>query len=217
MKASHFKCLVTAGPTREYLDPVRFLSNASSGKMGYALAASAVRRGWEVDLVSGPVCLEPPAGTRVHPVVSAAEMETVCRRLFPECDLLIMCAAVADYRPAETAPRKVKKGGATIALDLEPTTDIAKALAAEKRNQICVGFAAETDRVEEYARKKLREKHLDWIVANDVSRPGSGMESDNNTVTLYSRSGDVRSFGPAPKPEVAEFILRTVIAPIERL
>ncbi len=210
MNASHFTCLITAGPTREYLDPVRFLSNASSGKMGYSLADSGLRRGWDVDLVSGPVCLPPPAKARFHPVVSGAEMEAACRRLFPQCDMLIMCAAVADYRPAEIAPRKLKKGGEALTLRLEPATDIVKALAAEKRHRICVGFAAETDRVEEYARVKLREKHLDWIVANDVSRPDSGMESDTNAVRIFSRDGAEFSFGPAPKPEVAEFILQTV-------
>ncbi len=213
MNASHFRCLITAGPTREYLDPVRFFSNASSGKMGYALASAALDRGWKVDLVSGPVCLAPPSGVRLHRVVTGAEMESVCRQLFPTCDLLIMCAAVADYRPASRAKTKLKKRRDELVVRFEPTLDILKALASEKRHQVCVGFAAETDQVEAYARKKLRDKNLDWIVANDVSRPGIGMEADQNRVVLLSAKGERFSFGPAPKADVAAFLLRTISGP----
>ncbi len=213
MKASNFSCLVTAGPTREYLDPVRFFSNASSGKMGYALASAAAARRWSVNLVSGPVCLAPPSGVSLHRVVTAADMESTCRQLFPSCDLLIMCAAVADYRPVSTERRKIKKKQESLEVHLEATRDILKALASEKRHQLCVGFAAETDHVDAHARKKLREKNLDWIVANDVSRAGVGMEADDNCVRLFSRKGESTSFGPAPKSDVAEFILRSILGP----
>ncbi len=210
MKASNFSCLITAGPTREYLDPVRFFSNASSGKMGYGLATAALKRGWAVDLVSGPVCLAPPSGVSLYRVVTAAEMERVCRQLFVKCDLLIMCAAVADYRPAATEDRKIKKKADALEIRMEPTADILKALASEKQNQVCVGFAAETDHLEAHARRKLKEKKLDWIVANDVSRLDSGMESEMNKVMIFSRKGQSHAFGPAPKLDVAEFILRTI-------
>ncbi len=216
MNASNFTCLITAGPTREYVDPVRFFSNASSGKMGYALASAAVERGWSVDLVSGPVCLAPPSGVSFHPVVTAAEMESACRQLFPACDLLVMCAAVADYRPVSPAKRKIKKKDESLVIHLEPTVDIAKALATEKRHQLCVGFAAETDHIEAHARKKLREKNLDWIVANDVSSPEIGMEADQNRVTLFSVTGESRSFGPAPKSDVADFILGAIMGAAPR-
>jgi phosphopantothenoylcysteine decarboxylase/phosphopantothenate--cysteine ligase len=206
------RCLLTAGPTREHLDPVRFLSNGSSGKMGYALAAAAAARGWQVDLVSGPVALNAPAGIRVHPVVSAAEMFAACEPLFAACDLFIAVAAVADYRPHEFSNRKQKKSPGSAILELVPTIDILKTLAARKSPAQCVvGFAAETDEVESYARRKLMEKRLDWIVANDVSRADIGMSADDNTVLLMGASGERHAFGPAPKADVAEFILRTVM------
>jgi len=167
------RCLLTAGPTREHLDPVRFLSNGSSGKMGFALAAAAVARGWEVDLVSGPVALPAPDGVRVHRVVSAADI--------------------------------------LAALELVPTVDILKTLAALKRpDQVVVGFAAETNDVEAYACRKLSDKRLDWIVANDVSQAGIGMNADNNAVLLLGANGARRAFGPAPKTAVAEFILAQI-------
>ena len=206
-----FRCLLTAGPTREHLDPVRYISNASSGKMGYALAAAGAARGWEVDLVSGPVLLGPPTGVRVHRVVSAAEMFAACEPLFGGCDLFIAVAAVADYRPREVFAQKQKKQSAEHRLELVPTIDILKTLGARKMpGQIVVGFAAETNDVEAYARRKLAEKNLDWIVANDVSRPEVGMGADANTVVLIGADGTRRNFGPAPKAEVAEFILSGV-------
>jgi phosphopantothenoylcysteine decarboxylase/phosphopantothenate--cysteine ligase len=206
------RCLITAGPTREHLDPVRFLSNGSSGRMGYALAAVAVRRGWKVDLVSGPVSLPSPPGVTVHHVISAAEMFRACERLFKRCDLFIAVAAVADYRPRVSSPRKLKKGRGGRRLELVPTIDILKTLAARRRpGQIVVGFAAETHDLAAFARRKLREKKLDWIVANDVSRPGLGMNAEKNAVLLLAREGAPRSFGPAPKSAVAEFIFRHVV------
>ena len=201
-------CLITAGPTREHLDPVRYLSNGSSGKMGYALAAAAVERGWQVDLVSGPVVLPPPPGATVHDVRSADEMFQACQPLFASADLFIAVAAVADYRPRATAPDKLKKTVGPLLLELVPTVDILKTLAARKSpGQVVVGFAAETHDVKDYARRKLVEKDLDWIVANDVSQPGIGMNADANAGWLLGRAGECLAFGPAPKPAVAEFIL----------
>jgi len=213
-RPSPLRCLITAGPTREHLDPVRFLSNGSSGKMGYALAAAAAERGWQVDLVSGPVALPAPAGVNVTRVVAAAEMLAACTPLFPACDVFIAVAAVADYRPKVVANQKQKKQTGPLVLELEPTVDILKTLAATKRpGQVIVGFAAETQDVEAYARRKLVEKRLDWIAANDVSRPDSGMNADDNTVILLSRSGQRFEIGPAPKATVARVILDR-IAPV---
>ncbi len=209
----NFRCLITAGPTREHLDPVRFLSNGSSGKMGYALAAAAALRGWEVDLVSGPVTVPAPPGVRVHAVVSAADMLAACEPLFPSCDLFIAVAAVADYRPAVVSHQKQKKQRGAVTLELVPTVDVLKTLAARKRpEQAVVGFAAETHDVEAYARRKLTEKRLDWIVANDVSRPELGMNADDNTVLVLGAGGDRLAFGPAPKSAVASFILDSIAA-----
>jgi phosphopantothenoylcysteine synthetase/decarboxylase len=209
------RCLITAGPTREHLDPVRFLSNGSSGRMGYALAAAALARGWSVDLVSGPVALLPPSGVTLHRVVSAAGMFAVCEPLFAQCDLFIAVAAVADFRPKVLAKDKLKKStaGDGMALELVPTVDVLKTLAARKRpGQVAVGFAAETQEVEAHARHKLAEKHLDWIVANDVSRPEVGVNAEDNAVLLLSRTGGRWPFGPAPKRAVAEFILEKLAA-----
>jgi len=179
--------------------------------MGYALAEAALARGWEVDLVSGPVALASPAGAQVTRVVSAEEMFAASERLFARCDLFIAVAAVSDYRPRFRATEKTKKAGGGLTLELEPTIDILKTLAARKTpQQTIVGFAAETRDVEAYAQRKLVEKNLDWIVANDVSRAGIGMDADDNAVVLLSRSGGREVFGPAPKRTVADFILGRV-------
>ena len=205
---SPLRCLITAGPTREHLDPVRYLSNGSSGRMGYALAAAAVRRGWRVDLVSGPVALAPPSGVSVHAVVSAAEMLRACEPLFGQCDLFIAVAAVADYRPKSVSREKVAKRPGAWRLELVPTADVLKTLAARKRpGQVVVGFAAETGELEARAQRKREDKRLDWIVANDVSRPGLGIDAEDNAVVLFGPGGIRRDFGPAPKAAVAEFIL----------
>lgn len=206
------RCLITAGPTREHFDPLRFLSNGSSGKMGYALAERAAARGWQVTVVSGPVVLPPPTGVTVTRVVSAEEMFRACEPRFVESDVFIAVAAVADYRPRNVAGTKLKKSGGAWQLDLVPTVDILKTLAARKRpGQIVVGFAAETHDLEEYARRKLLEKNLDWIVANDVSRPNLGISADDNAVLLLGANGARLAFGPAPKLSVAEFILGNVV------
>jgi phosphopantothenoylcysteine decarboxylase/phosphopantothenate--cysteine ligase len=203
--------LLTAGPTREHLDPVRFLSNGSSGRMGYALAEAAVARGWDVDLVSGPVALTAAVGVTVHRVVSAQEMFAACEPLFRGCDLFIAVAAVADFRPKAMEVHKTKKAEATLQLELEPTVDILRTLAARKTGAQCVvGFAAETRDVELYARRKLKEKNLDWIVANDVSRKDVGMDAADNAVIVLGRGGQRAECGAAAKRLVAEFILDQV-------
>jgi phosphopantothenoylcysteine decarboxylase/phosphopantothenate--cysteine ligase len=209
---SPLRVLITAGPTREYLDPVRFLSNGSSGRMGFALAEVAVERGWAVELVSGPVALAAPKGVNLTRVVSAQEMFEACEPLFASCDLFIAVAAVADYRPRFRTMEKTKKTHGALTLELEPTVDILKSLAARKTpRQTVVGFAAETHEVEGYAQQKLVEKKLDWIVANDVSRAGIGMDADENAVVLLSRDGRRETFGPMPKRTVAAFILSCVV------
>jgi phosphopantothenoylcysteine decarboxylase/phosphopantothenate--cysteine ligase len=181
--------------------------------MGYALASAATRRGWQVDLVSGPVALTVPAGVTRHSVISAEEMLAACVPLFPVCDVLIAVAAVADYRPKERFARKQKKQDDVLTLELVPTVDVLKTLAATKRpGQVVVGFAAETHDVEAYARRKRAEKKLDWIVANDVSGTAVGMNADDNAVTVMGGQEICRRFGPAPKSEVAEFVL-DVISP----
>ena len=205
------RILITAGPTREHIDPVRFLSNGSSGKMGYALAAAAQATGAEVVLVSGPVALAPPAGVACVPVVSAQEMFEACQARFADCDVFIAVAAVADFRPARTHVGKVKKAHLGETLELVPTVDILHTLAqAKSAQQIVVGFAAETDDVERNARKKLEEKGCDWIVANDVSAVGLGMNADDNEVVLWSRDRPPITIPRAPKSEVAQAILRTI-------
>lgn len=201
---AQIRCLISAGPTREYLDPVRFLSNPSSGKMGYSLAEAAAAVGWHVELVSGPVCMAPPRDVSVCRVVSADEMLRAIDCRFDTCDILIMAAAVGDWRPKVREPRKLKKGGASLTIQLEPTVDILKTIAARKKaGQIVVGFAAETHDVEEYAREKLKAKNCDYIVANRVGEPGSGFEADENTVTLIARTGKPEELGPMGKREIA--------------
>ncbi len=179
--------------------------------MGYALAATAVALGWEVDLVSGPVALKAPEGVRLHKVVSAEDMLAACEPIFANCDVLIAVAAVADYRAAQIDEKKQKKIAGPITITLVPTVDVLKTLSQRKRaGQCLVGFAAETNDIETYAQKKLREKNLDFIVANDVSQPGLGMDADDNAVILLSATGRRECFGPANKARVAEFILKAI-------
>lgn len=205
------RCLITAGPTREHLDPVRYLSNGSSGKMGYALAEAAVARGWRVELVSGPVVIPVPKGVRITKVVSAAEMLAACEDRFEECDVFIAVAAVSDYRPVERAVEKGAKRTGRVTLELESTVDILGTMGERRRDdQVLVGFAAETSDLERKAPEKLARKHCDWIVANDVSRREVGMEADQNTVTLWDKSGKCGEVGPGPKREVAKWILRQI-------
>jgi phosphopantothenoylcysteine decarboxylase/phosphopantothenate--cysteine ligase len=191
------RVLITAGPTYEAIDPVRFIGNRSSGKMGFALAAEAASRGAEVTLVAGPVHLATPPGVRRLDVESAAEMAAAvlpaASRAENAPDVIVMCAAVADYRPATVAPQKLKKHalGPTLAIELVPTIDILAELGRMRQGgrPLLIGFAAETTEVEAYARRKLSEKRCDVIIANDVSAPGSGFGVDTNRVTLYLSQG----------------------------
>jgi phosphopantothenoylcysteine decarboxylase/phosphopantothenate--cysteine ligase len=210
------RVLVSAGPTREALDPVRYLSNHSSGKMGYAIARVARRRGADVVLVSGPTDLPAPSGVRTLIVSTAADMARTLEQEFRAASILIMAAAVADYRMRRPATRKLKKGSPSLSLMLERTPDILASLAARKGRRLVVGFAAETHDVLEEARRKLREKRLDLIVANDVTAPGAGFGSDTNVVQLIAAGGSTEALPMLPKEEVAGRILDWVIAHRER-
>jgi len=203
--------LVSAGPTCEDLDPVRYITNRSSGKMGYAVAEAAAKRGAKVILISGPVMLETPAGAERVDVRTAEEMRRAVADRFPEASTAILAAAVSDYRPAELRPEKIKKGHAPLAISLEPTADILAEVAKHKGQKIVVGFAAETDHVAENARKKLVSKNADLIVANDVTAKGAGFDHDTNVVTLFSRDGRDLALPKMPKSEVAERILDEVV------
>ncbi len=200
--------LITAGPTREKIDPVRYLTNRSSGRMGYALAEAALRRGARVLLVSGPASITPPDGAEVTRVESAAEMHQAVIRRLPESDVVIMTAAVADFRPRSTAEQKIKRTGPLV-LELEPTVDILADVASHKQRQLVVGFAAETENVLENARRKLRAKSLDAIVVNDVSREGIGFDSERNAVTIITHH-DVIEVRETTKREVAQRLLDQV-------
>jgi phosphopantothenoylcysteine decarboxylase/phosphopantothenate--cysteine ligase len=204
--------LVTAGPTREDLDPVRFLTNRSSGKMGYALADAASRRGARVVLVSGPTDLPAPEGADWIPVRTTEEMRNAVREHAAEANIIIMAAAVSDYRPAATHATKMKRGSERLTLELEPTPDILAELGREKSSRILVGFAAETDRVAENARAKLARKGADIIVANDVTQAGAGFDTDTNIVTLYLRDGREIPLPKLSKFEVANRLLDQVLA-----
>jgi len=197
--------LITAGPTREKIDPVRFLTNRSSGRMGYALAEAALRRGARVLLVSGPTSITPPAAAEVTRVESTEDMRNAVLNLFPEATIVIKTAAVSDYRPKTTAGQKLKRKGA-ISLELEATPDILKELSQKKSAQIVVGFAAETENVLENARQKLVSKNLDAIVVNDVSREGVGFDSDRNAVTIITRD-EVVEVPETTKWEVSQRVL----------
>ena len=208
--ASSIRCLITAGPTREFIDPVRFLSNPASGKMGYALAEAAVAAGWTVDLVAGPVALQEPDGVILYPVVSAEEMFHHVDALFDACDVLIMTAAVSDFRPVKRHAEKEKKVDASLQVEFEPTIDILKAMTERKAHQTVVGFAAETNNVDAYARKKLEEKRCDWIVANKVGEAGAGFAAETNEVTLIAADGSSLKIGPTTKKIIAKQLIELV-------
>jgi len=201
--------LVTAGPTREKIDPVRYLTNRSSGRMGYAIAEAALRRGARVLLVSGPTALAAPGAAELTPVETAEEMLAAVLKLLPASTVVIKTAAVADFRPKAAAGQKIKRKG-EMTLELEPTADILTELARRKTSQIVVGFAAETENVLENARKKLASKSLDAIVVNDVSREGIGFDSDRNAVTIISQS-EVIEVPETSKWEVAHRVLDQVV------
>jgi phosphopantothenoylcysteine decarboxylase/phosphopantothenate--cysteine ligase len=201
--------LVTAGPTREKVDPVRYLTNRSSGRMGYAVAEAALRRGARVLLVSGPVSIAPPGAAELTRIETADEMRAAVLKLLPESTVVIKTAAVADYRAKDAARQKIKRKGA-MTLELEPTVDILAEVARQKSSQIVVGFAAETENVLENARKKLSSKSLDAIVVNDVSREGVGFDSDRNAVTIISQD-EVVEVPETSKWEVAQRVLDKVV------
>lgn len=203
--------LVTAGPTCEDLDPVRFITNRSSGKMGYALAEAALRRGARVILVSGPTALTPPASAEYLSVRTTEEMHRAVLKRAAECTVIIKAAAVADYRPVAQHAKKIKRGEGRITLELETTPDILADLAREKGDRILVGFAAETDHVAEHARGKLAAKRTDLIVANDVTQEGAGFDQDTNVVTLFARDGREVSLPRMSKFEVANRVLDEVL------
>jgi phosphopantothenoylcysteine decarboxylase / phosphopantothenate---cysteine ligase len=203
--------LLTAGPTREPIDPVRFLSNRSSGRMGFAVAEAAAERGAKVILISGPTALETPAGATRIDVGTAAEMLAAVEQHFASATVAVFAAAVADYRPSEAAKSKLKKAAAGITLQLQPNPDILAGCARKKGHRIVVGFAAETEQVAANARKKLKEKDLDLIVANDVTAEGAGFDVDTNVVTLFSRDGRDLPLPKLTKREVAHRILDEVV------
>jgi len=201
--------LITAGPTREKIDPVRYLTNRSSGRMGYAVAEAALRRGARVLLVTGPTSIHAPEAAEVTAVETAEEMREVVLRLFPHCTVVIKSAAVADFRPKGASMQKIKRRG-PLTLELEPTSDILAELARAKTAQIIVGFAAETENVLENARRKLAAKSLDAIVVNDVSREGIGFDSDRNAVTIITHD-EVVEVPETTKLEVAQRVLDQVV------
>jgi phosphopantothenoylcysteine decarboxylase/phosphopantothenate--cysteine ligase len=203
--------LITAGPTCEDLDPVRYLTNRSSGKMGYAVAEAAARRGAKVSLVSGPVNLETPSGVERVAVRTAEEMRHSVVDRLPESTIAIFAAAVADYRPAETQTKKMKRNREPLTIRLEPTPDILAEAAQTKGERLIVGFAAETEHVAENARKKLAAKNADLIVANDVTAEGAGFDHDTNIVTLFSRDGRDLALPKLSKSAVAQRILDEVL------
>jgi phosphopantothenoylcysteine decarboxylase/phosphopantothenate--cysteine ligase len=200
--------LITAGPTREKIDPARYLTNRSSGRMGYAMSEAALRRGARVLLVSGPTALTPPAAAEITRVESAEQMRDAVLKLLPQATMVIKTAAVSDYRAKSPSPQKIKRKG-PIALELEPTSDILKEISLRKQSQIVVGFAAETENVLENARQKLAAKQLDAIVVNDVSREGVGFDSDRNQVTIITPD-EVVDVPETTKWEVAQRVLDQV-------
>ena len=210
--------LITAGPTREPIDPVRYLSNRSSGKMGYAIAEAAIEAGHEVVLISGPVHLDPPRGAKLISISTSDQMFDAVHRRASDCDVLVMCAAVADYKPAKVSKRKIKKRNKNVSLELMPTRDVLVSLSKEDRSAkgrirrgeqfLVVGFAAETENVEANARRKLQKKNCDIVVANDVSRAHSGMERDTTEVTILFRDGEMKKISRAPKKIVARELIK---------
>ena len=204
------RVLVTAGPTREAIDPVRFISNHSSGKMGFAVAAAALGLGAEVDLVAGPVALEPPPGVGVVPVGSATDMHREVLARAPRCDIFIATAAVADYTPADPAPGKIKKAASPLSLELRPTPDILAEVAALDDPPFTVGFAAETEDLERHARSKLERKRLDLIAGNRVGGSGLGFDSDRNALLVLWPDGGRADLPAGPKTLLARQLLALV-------
>jgi phosphopantothenoylcysteine decarboxylase/phosphopantothenate--cysteine ligase len=219
--------LITAGPTRESIDPVRFISNRSSGKMGYSLAEAAANLGNDVSLISGPVNIAPPEGVTLINIESAEELACEVRKSAETADIIFMVAAVADYRPKNVAENKIKKTNSDMVLELERTTDILAELGGTRSEirdpgssphapcsmlhaPLLIGFAAETENVIENSKIKLEKKNVDWIIANDVSRSDAGLGSDNNAVTMISKDGEVIELPLQSKKELAAKILEII-------
>ena len=206
------RIVISAGPTREAIDPVRYITNRSTGKMGYAIAEAALERGLEVGLVSGPVNIEPPAGAEVIQIESAAEMAQAMKNSAENADIIVMAAAVADYRPKQYSTSKVKKSDGDMCIELERTEDILLSLGKNKKpGQILVGFAAETDDLLKNAQGKLERKNLDYIAANIVGVPGRGFAADNNAITLIGRDGSQTEFALQSKKNLAEALLQHIL------
>lgn len=203
--------LVTAGPTCEDIDPVRYLTNRSSGRMGYAVAEAARRRGARVILVSGPTALQPPEGVVWEPVRTTEEMRRALEQYLPEASLVVKAAAVADFRPTHVESQKIKRARGKLTLELVPTPDLLEGIRARKEGRLVVGFAAESERVVERARAKLESKSLDLVVANDVTQPGAGFDVETNIVTLLTRDGQEIPLPKMPKLAVAHRILDEVV------
>jgi phosphopantothenoylcysteine decarboxylase/phosphopantothenate--cysteine ligase len=205
------KFVITAGPTREPLDPVRYLSNRSSGKMGYAIAAAALEAKHEVVLISGPVALSAPSGAQVVRVTTSDEMFAAATAQLAQCDVFVMCAAVCDYKPVHYAPQKMKKQLVPFSLALEPARDILASLTSAPHNCFVVGFAAETQELAESAQRKLKAKNCDLIVANDVGRAGIGMDADENELVIFFKEGEPKKLSRAKKTELARSLLKIIL------
>jgi phosphopantothenoylcysteine decarboxylase/phosphopantothenate--cysteine ligase len=201
--------VVTAGPTREAIDPVRFISNRSSGKMGYAIAEAAIAKKHQVTLISGPSAIAPPRGVELISITTADELYRAVHRALRGCDVLVMCAAVSDYKPASVCGQKMKKRKTAFTLKLVPTRDILASLPTRRR-YLVIGFAAETYDLKIHAEKKLRGKNCDAIVANDVSGSETGMESDENEVTIFFRDGENEEISRAPKKIIARELVKII-------
>ncbi|MEG1635974.1 MAG: bifunctional phosphopantothenoylcysteine decarboxylase/phosphopantothenate--cysteine ligase CoaBC [Cellulosilyticaceae bacterium] len=202
--------LLTAGPTIEAIDPMRYITNHSSGKMGYAIAKQAASRGAEVVLISGPTQLECPQGVKCIDVKSARDMYEAVHNHFEWADAVIKTAAVADYRPENESSHKIKKDGRSLTLNLTPNPDILKSLGEQKKHQILVGFAAETENVIAYAKEKIEKKHLDFIVANNIAQSGAGFKGDTNIATLIKSDGEMIAYPQMTKNELGDRILNEV-------
>ncbi|OLN22835.1 bifunctional 4'-phosphopantothenoylcysteine decarboxylase/phosphopantothenoylcysteine synthetase [Domibacillus antri] len=205
------KVIVTAGPTREAVDPVRFFTNRSTGKMGYAVAEAARDLGADVELISGPVAIDPPSGVTIKNVESAEDMFEAVMASYSEADIIVKTAAVADYRPKLVHDQKMKKQDSGLSLELERTRDILKTLGERKEQQFLIGFAAETNNLEMYAKRKLESKNADMIVANNVKQTGAGFGGDTNIITIFHRDGSHKEFNKMSKKEAAFHILTEAI------
>lgn len=208
------RIIVTAGPTREAIDPVRYLSNSSSGKMGYSIAKNAAARGADVVLISGPTCLQPPKGVKLINITTTDEMFKAVESEFESSDILIKAAAPSDYRPKDISEQKIKKenGIDNLIIECKKNVDIAKYFGNKKKDRIVVGFAAETTNLLKYAGEKLKKKNLDFIVANDITEEGAGFNKDTNIVSILDRQGEIVEYPIMNKDEVANIILDKIIS-----